>query len=208
MPAYALAAGDKIRVMLVGRYLQQTIMYTFTYNVGTLVGGSDGPASIRSLMSVFQSEVWTNVLKPACVAGFTADYIQGQRAYPTKEVYERISVSEVGTYAGDNDLPSNVAATVARSGSVAGRGKNSSLHLSGLSADMLEGGVWTDAAKTLFDAVGNKLAVDLVAPVTTGSTFNPIIWTPADLTATNVIRSAAANPYPRTMRRRTVQLGI
>jgi len=207
MALYAISPGDKITLKFVSSYLAQTILYNFSFNAGTVPAGSDGPACVRDLASTFKNNIWNSILQAACNPAFHFLYIQGQVVYPTPRVYERVIVAEDGTYSTSTDLPANVAATISRSGTQAGRGKNSSLHLSGLAAEMLSGGNWTGAAVTLFNAVANIMPMDQVGTLY-ANTYNPIIWTKADLASNNVIRSAEANNVPRTMHRRTQGLGV
>lgn len=203
---YSIAAGDVVSVKMFCYYLGQRVLYNFHYK--NTNGGSmtDGPMEVRYLLGRFKTQVWTGAIQPFSNLFFQLLHLQGQKVFTTMQVYERVPVAEYGTYATGDPLPSNTSAIVSRSGSIAGRGKNSQLHLAGSSTDMLDGGFWTTAAVTLLNAVGNSLPV-VLGSSTVMDAWTPVIWTPPQGTNANVIRSAESNNIPRTERRRTAGVG-
>jgi hypothetical protein len=206
MALYSLAPNDVCMCQMFSTYLGEQIIYTFHYYLSDATGYPDGPAAIRSLANKFFEMTWTNNLKVFTNGFFTFQYVKVQIVHPTLRVFEDVIVNENGQHATGDPLPPNTAFTIARRGSIAGRGRNSSLHLAGWSTDQLDTGGIDDGVIVQLNGLASAMVNELTT-VVGPTTWKPIIWGKLYPTARNELRSAAANPYVRVQRRRTVGLG-
>lgn len=206
MALYSVAPNDVCMCQMFSTYLGEQIIYTFHYYLSDATGYPDGPAAIRSLATSFNNAIWTNHIKNLSNGFFNLRYTKVQIVHPTLRVFEDVIVNENGDHATGDPLPPNTAFTIARRGSIAGRGRNSSLHLAGWSTDQLDTGGIDAGVIISLNALADEMKnerITLIGP----TVWKPIIWGKLYPAARNEIRSAAANPQVRVQRRRTVGLG-
>lgn len=141
------------------------------------------------------------------------EYLDLQVVYPTKFVRDTITLDLAGLIS-DQPLPSNTAATITRRGIQANRKNIGSFHLGGLAKQALQtGGEWSPAVVAdltdLAVSLGRTMTVYAGGPQPNNAILIPVIWNPREpQVSPRPVQFVEPRLYPRTMRRRTVGLGI
>lgn len=160
--------------------------------INAYLPGGDGPIT---------QDTWLNMMSQQWVQqGITAQWI-----YPLRYArQEELTPATVGAVA-QNMLPQNVALAITKKSDLAGRIGTGTLHLPGVPVTFVTNGMVTAAALAAISPFVDQLNQ---AYIYSTREFVPIILHRAAGNLSQVIVNAQLQDTARTMRRRTVRLGI
>lgn len=205
-----IVVGDRVMVTLVGELFNQVTMSTFCYGLSSITGVNTQEAALTRLDAAFSlsgglydkylacipaqfdlTEVWMQVISPARYVKFTFTTGAG-----------------LGTLAANTLTSANAAAVIVRRGELGNRSNVSTLHvpLGQTAGCMSLGNLGADVQTPLAD-----LATQMKAQVSTTTvigTYIPVINHGPNVGDFSPIVSTTVKQTVRTMRRRTVGLGI
>jgi len=203
----AVNLGDKILVTFVGELLGQRIMNTFWYQVSAITGTPNTATFGSALITQIKTAGGLMDSYLDCIAqNQSLDQIWAQFIEPTRVVKSINLPAEAGTWPVDADT-ANISGVVTRRGDLAGRKNIGSVHVP-VSTDptAIIAGSLSAALKAKFDAFATDVgSVQTLAGI---GSCNPIIRNGPLTTDVTVITSTVAQTTVRTMRRRTLSVGI
>ena len=134
------------------------------------------------------------------------DGVRTQILWPTRSVF----VDAISAVTGGVDTLcsyTNVSAAITRRGVTAGRKNVSTLHVPGVPDGQADAGVWGADYRLLLNTLALKVIDNWVVGADPGR-LKPIIYRKSSPTESQRVTSTAVQFTTRTMRRRTVGLGI
>lgn len=199
--------GDKILVTFFGELFNQRIMSTFWYGVSNLIGAPTVLAFSNALQTKISS---VGGLEEAflgcCPISYNLSQIWIQTVDPIRQVVTKYNRATGGAFAFDATT-ANSSAVILRRGDGANRKNISTLHVP---LPNLDPGAVTGSLSGAMIAAMDALAVQVrsgLALTGTGGVF-PIIRNGPGVADISPITAATTQTSIRTMRRRTLGLGI
>lgn len=199
--------GDKILVTFVGELLGQRVMNTFWYQVSAITGTPNTSTFATALITQLKTAGGLMDSYLDCIAqNQSLDQIWAQFIEPTRVVKTINLPAESGTWPVDADT-ANVSGVITRRGDLAGRKHIGSLHVP-ISTDptAIIAGSLSAALKVKFDALATDVGSTQV--LSGIGTCNPILRNGPLTTDVTVITATVTQTTVRTMRRRTLSVGI
>jgi len=208
----AAEPADIWRLVARGTIFQQRVMLTHHY-VCTQVTGAPTFAQVADaiLLKVKAGGGGGDVLESkylACLpSNYTLDFWEVQLIRPIRLAARRSVVNVSGTHAQPTET-TNLAVAVTLRSDFAGRWAQGTKHIGPIpdGATVKEDGLITNAYKTTVELFG---AAMLQVLVTTVATLQPcLVHAPELHGGSTAVTSQAIGPEQRTMRRRTVNVGV
>lgn len=203
-----LQANDIVAVTYQGEYCAQQIRNTFHYRLLSPGNSANPESDLLAIAQHFASSltcVLTSKMLDAQVSTMAWHGVAAQRVYPTRTIKMVHQTNFSGIVGGDG-LPSNSAIVITKRTRTAGRAGIGSLHMSGVPLMWIVNGSNTNALPYQ-DVANAMLQIEAVTPINT--TMEPGLFNP---TTPPIFFSRLFDALPqtqvRTMRRRTVGLGI
>lgn len=209
MPVPTLSPGDILQVIHAYSVDSQTCLNVFHYQVET-AGTRPGATyftELEEIAVILADDADTIVqgwAKMASAVNFSL-WVQVQRIKPSRNPYVRVNTGDAGQVAGVS-APAICALSITRRTAAIGRGRSGHTQLSGLPADELNFGNWTNAQVTAADVYGDTLQNTLTYGLT--GQIVPGIYSEDFFPTFERLVQTVAKKECRTMHRRTVGLGI
>jgi len=205
--AYPITPNSVVEFTVQGRANNQTCLSIFHYlYTGTSTLG-DGSLALDNLVSVLNASGNLVGKLIQCIASnCNIDQLRAQWIFPIRYVYNTYApYATFGAFSGTCNAP-NAAAALEKRSDRAGRSNRGTLHIWGVAQEAMSagrlGGSYTVAMQALATPVQGSVTVS------SGITYDPIIYNRRSPALSPVIRGCVVHDTIRTMRRRTVGLGI
>lgn len=203
-----LNINDVIEITYEGILITQTTLSVLHYFVDTPSTDANYLSAMTHLLGNFKAGAVSPTIAylAACAQNYEMITLKGQVVYPTRKAYVRINVGLPGLIGTDCTAP-NLAGTITKRTSVGTRKGVGSLHMPAIPPSGYSGGLITGGQRTLYAAV----QACLLNPFTdTGETtvIEPCLWSRSSPGTVLGLTATALQPQVRTMRRRTVGVGI
>lgn len=204
---YTVAAGSIMEVTFEGVHNSQTVMSVLHYRFATGSAITDGRAACVSMNTVQQAATglyfsWIN----ACGNQLLGALITSQWIKPVR--YSAVTTSpatNTGQVA-EPCYPQNVAMAITKTADEASRRARGTLHMPAVPLSWIDEGQVTAAG--ILGYAGVKAEVFENVVLGTGQTMVPVIYNRATPDLSIVCTGAILQETSRTMRRRTVRVGI
>lgn len=205
-----LAAGDVVAVTYEGEYCNQQIRYCLHYACNNPGTSTTPELDLAAIANFFANNTVCQVtieLQKVHTAGFAFNGASAQRVSPNRTVNVRKLLSFPGTLA-QVGMPPNAGFTITKRTLTAGRRGMGSLHLTAMGQNNVLNGEVDPAAMPTF----NNLVIALAAAQTVsavGLSLQPGLFNPTrPPTYFSPMFDCILQQTTRTMRRRTVRVGI
>jgi len=205
-----LAIGDVIGTTYTGKVDGQQIRYNLHWQT-TTAGSSSSPEQDLAAISQFMTDQVGNALFAGLLAVTSANLeytgCQCFRVHPSKTVVVDSPVSIFGSIV-LADLPANVAVVITKRTLTPGRRGRGSIHLSGVPAPWIVNSEIGEDGVNPYNELANQMTeARTVAAV--NLTMRPGVYNPGMLPVPfSPLFDARVETTSRTMRRRTVRVGI
>lgn len=202
-----LAVNDVVALTYQGTFAGQQIRYTLHWRVSTAGSSTTPELDLLAMATNFSltGNTLTGLLQACHVDSFNFDAVSAQRVYPTRTIRMNVLSSFPGVVA-ETGLPPNVAVVITKRTLTPGRQGLGSLHLAGVSQTWVTDGEVTTI--TDYNALAAQMASSATIPAVSMTVepglFNPIL-APGHFSR---MFDAFLQLTTRTMRRRTVRIGI
>jgi hypothetical protein len=207
-----LAVGDVVAVTFEGRVQAQRTLTTFMIRRASPV--DNNTTVIQDLDEItFHTQPdgggadWLETaFLAACSIDFVLDNIVAQQITPTRSV-KRVRVSGgPGTNAGGCEV-TNICGVLTKRTNFGGRKQVGSVHMPGMPTLGATNGVLTAGQKLLYDNFATALKQAWIVPVS-GTSYNNILYHRGLVPNYDIVTDVFTQDTVRTMRRRTVGVGI
>lgn len=212
MAAPLLALNDIIQVSYLGTVFSQRFMMVTTWRVNDLAAPGEYLVDMQSIASHFASTAAGKPLVPylnLLATNATVDVVRAQRIYSPRSAFVEEEVGEAGTSAQGAANTANIAAVVTRKSDNAGRDQLSNTHIGPLATLSVSSGNIQPATIADLELFGLEWLEEQVIPGASGIELMPVVFhANAAVPTSDDLRTVTVNPRARTMRRRTVGVGI
>lgn len=209
--AYPVTAGSIMLVTVVGSDDKGgATINDFHYKdlgSGGITDGANELSAMIAMLSAPGTAFRTKFLN-CCDAHWTWSYIQAQWVYPTRFVPARSNLGVPGNVAG-NAPPPVLTMPIKRLTDQAGKKFRGRFFVPAVPLSFIDPatGSCTPLGLVAYNNLANE-SVNVIAPVGSTRTYQPVIFHRADPLSPTPIRSAIANPDFHSLRRRLPQRGI
>lgn len=211
MPAPPVALDDIFQVSIVSEYHGETIMLVNNWRVKNLADPGEYLVDCQSIATKFGTVgvgAPLSAYMPLLGTDVNILYSRAQRIYAPRSAYVDQLIGEIGT-GGAIANTGNLAGVVARKSDLSGRDQVSVSHLGPIPFDVQEEGELDIAYKLALENWGNVWTQVQTVAGPSGIDLEPVVFHRNTVPPTwNTLRTVLVNPYVRTMRRRTVRVGI
>jgi len=208
-----LGVNDVVHIVYKGTLFSQQVMTNLTYRVSATTSTDTIAGDQLSIATEFSNALNDLVIKLRALttADYTLNDVSCQRILPVRMTITEVNTGGLaGQRAGTCDT-ANIAAVFTRKTTFAGRKQRSTLHMYGMSnsdiaAGVLSAGYQTDLISFASETKDTQIVTNGVAQTIT--LVPVIVHRPLGPTNFDDIVDFDINTLARTMRRRTVGLGI
>lgn len=211
MPAPPVALDDIFQVTLLGDYNGEAFMLVNNWRVKNLADPAEYLVDAQSIATHFGT---VGVNKPLTaylpLIGTDATVLKAraQRIYAPRSAFVDQLVNEAGL-GGAICNTGNLAASVTRKSDLAGRDQVAVSHIGPIPFDVFTEGQLNPGFITDLGIFGTVWTTVQSIPGGSGIDLEPVIFHRNTVPPSwNTLRTHSVNPYVRTMRRRTVRVGI
>lgn len=211
MAAPPVALNDVIQVSYYSEWQSQRIMLITNWKVNDLADPGDYLADMTSIANHFANPAAGFPLAlylPLLGADVVVKTVRAQRVYAPRSGFVEVIAEEAGTAESDA-VTGNVAAAVTRKTDGAGRSQLSISHIGPIPISGYDNGVLTAPFKASLEAWAVEWLTEQAIAGGSGMELLPVVFHANDVVpSADPLINYIVNPYVRTMRRRTVGLGI
>lgn len=207
-----LAFGDVVAVTFEGLVQNQRTLTTFMIrraspvdNAKTVIQDLDD-LTFHSQPAGGGADWLQTAYLAACSTDFTLVSIAAQQITTVRSVKRVRAVGAPGTVVGACEIV-NAGATLTKRTNFGGRKEVGSLHMPGMPTNGADNGLLTAAQKTRYNNLAAAIQAAWVVPVTLVS-YNNILFHRGQVPDYSIVTEVFPQDTIRTMRRRTVGLGI
>jgi len=206
---YSIPVGSIVEVSYRSLIFQQQMMTILHYRYDNTVPIIDGDGAMADLVTALDgvSTITDNYLA-LLAPQLSLKELRCQVVYPTRQYYHSDARSSNGTWSTGPCTAQNVSAVLVKQSSHAGRGRSGTIHLPAVPDNAYAAGAMGVSG---YAAAAATFATALQIPILIAGgpgQWTPVIWSPRKPTSPSEIVGMRLNPWVRTMRRRTVGLGI
>lgn len=203
----ALIVNDKVRLTVIGTLFGQSIQNVFDYQI--LVNSTQGDTSIAlaDMAQAFFQGTNPGLSMLACQSPqYVNTGVRAQVITPARSRFILDPTGEPGTHPSDCTVP-NIAATITKYGPFGTRSNIGSTHIAGIPDGVVSAGTFVPAYQTLLNTFASRFTNIFTVPAETTEARMVIFQTATPLNTRAVVQ-AVARTTVRTMRRRTLGVGI
>jgi hypothetical protein len=207
-----LALNDIVQITVTGSYEAQVLLNVMHYKAENAPDpGRTYEQGLTDLVAAIKNDVasnWVPSLLDCMGQEAGIDKIRAQRVYPTRDYYVDVTEAQPGTHA-NPVRTANIAATLTKQSSRAGRGRSGSFHVFGVPEGTFDLGRFLAAYMELLDTLSVNLKKTQVEhlgfSVWYPGMYNGSLGTP--LNWSDIVQITPQDTV-RIMRRRTLRVGI
>jgi len=202
-----LAVNDVVQLTYQGIYANQQIRYVTHWRVSTAGSSTTAELDLDAMAANFSlpTNTVTGLLQGCHVEDFQFTAVSAQRVWPLRTVRMNVLSSFPGSII-EPGLPPNTAVVLTKRTLTPGRQGLGSIHLTGVPVSAVQNGVVI--SPTPYTNLAASMAASRSIPAVT-MTVEPGLWNPTfPPNFFSRMFDAFLQTTVRTMRRRTVQLGI
>lgn len=205
--AYPISLGNIVEVTTIFHDSNQVIMNLFHYKFFSGPVITDGRAALQDLMDAMQAGGGFTQKYAQCISQNIADInLFAQWIYTTRySKKESLNPIGPGLVAADRVSP-NLAVAITKRGDLANKHNVGTIHMGGVPNTFQEFGNVTAAGFLAYDDF--RLTASASITTALGRVYHPLIFNREDPGASVEVSTTFTQTTTRTMRRRTVGLGI
>lgn len=143
--------------------------------------------------------------RPLVTADLLFDQVRCQKVFPTRTIYGQSAMLYTGTNAGTSQT-ANVAISIEKRSSVAGRTGIGRIQMAGVPAESMASGSFTPLYTTQVQTAWQELLETVTSPID-GAVYRTCLWGAGQVGASADLIDIQAKDTVRTMHRRTVRVG-
>lgn len=203
-----LNINDVIEITYEGILIDQRVLSVLHYFVDTPSTDGNYLSAMSHLLGNFQAGAVSPTIAylNATAQNYELISLKGQVVYPTRKAYVRSNVGLPGLIAADCTAP-NLAGVITKRTSVGTRKGVGALHMPGIPPSGYSGGLITGGQRTLYAAVQACLLNPFTDLLET-TVIEPCLWSRNSPGTVLGLTQTTLQPEVRTMRRRTIGVGI